>query len=365
MTEMSASQIISLFVDPLSARGLTLEKWQDILLILRQEKMLARLGLLLQQADLFEALPAQVQRHFNNAIQLASRQKLQVKFEANQLIQSLSSLTTTLVFLKGAGYTLSENAASLGRVFSDIDVLVPKNKIAEVERALAIYGWYSKPLEEYDQAYYRKWAHEIPPVAHGSRGTVLDVHHNLVPLVSGRSLDMEAFITQCSVQLGGVMVLNTPGMFFHSAVHLFFNEEYSSAFRDLNDLYLMYSASEPGFITELLLLVAQFGFDFEIFLAFYYLNHYYQIELPESLQPLMKAQSKHFTIAHKFIFDRVTLPNHSLMNVSGMSLAENMAAIRGHWLKMPLHILLYHIAVKSYRSVIESIFGKHIFTKTA
>jgi hypothetical protein len=44
-------------------------------------------------------------------------------------------------------------------------------------------------------------------------------------------------------------------------------------------------------------------------------------------------------------------------------LAELLGLIRGYWLEMPVHILLPYLLVKGYRSLAESLFGGHIFTK--
>jgi hypothetical protein len=40
-----------------------------------------------------------------------------------------------------------------------------------------------------------------------------------------------------------------------------------------------------------------------------------------------------------------------------------LAILRGHYIKMPLPLLVYHLLVKSGRGIIESILGKHVFTK--
>jgi len=46
---------------------------------------------------------------------------------------------------------------------------------------LMLEGWVSGHRSAYDQRYYRKWMHEIPPMTHIRRQTVLDLHHNILP----------------------------------------------------------------------------------------------------------------------------------------------------------------------------------------
>ncbi|WP_311964411.1 nucleotidyltransferase family protein, partial [Acinetobacter baumannii] len=71
--------------------------------------------------------------------------------------------------------------AGRGRLFSDVDILVPKPRLDEVEAALMLHGWASTHLDPYDQRYYREWMHEIPPKVHVRRGISIDVHHAIMP----------------------------------------------------------------------------------------------------------------------------------------------------------------------------------------
>ena len=54
----------------------------------------------------------------------------------------------------------------------------------EVEGALMLHGWSTTHHDAYDQRYYRKWMHELPPLKHNTRGTVLDVHHAILPVTA-------------------------------------------------------------------------------------------------------------------------------------------------------------------------------------
>ena len=65
----------------------------------------------------------------------------------------------------------------------------------------------------------------------------------------------------------------------------------------------------------------------------------------------------------RFIFSRVLLPAHPLVDVPFVNLAHTLAEIRGHALKMPISVLTYHLFMKAYRGVVEGVLGKHIFTE--
>src|SRR3546814_1875839 len=65
-----------------------------------------------------------------------------------------------------------------GRLFSDIDFMVPRDRIDEVERILVKADWAPAVKDAYDQRYYRRWTHQIPPLKHFQRTTVLDVRRS-------------------------------------------------------------------------------------------------------------------------------------------------------------------------------------------
>jgi hypothetical protein len=64
-----------------------------------------------------------------------------------------------------------------------------------------------------------------------------------------------------------------------------------------------------------------------------------------------------------FIYDEALKANHPLCRPRFFKVAEFMILITGHFQKMPLHILMYYLLCKGGISLIQSIFGKHVFTK--
>jgi hypothetical protein len=86
-----------------------------------------------------------------------------------------------VLLLKGAAYAAAGLPPAAGRLFSDIDLMVPKAQIATAEALLTFDGWVGSHHSAYDQRYYRQWMHELPPMTHIRRRTVLDLHHNILP----------------------------------------------------------------------------------------------------------------------------------------------------------------------------------------
>ncbi len=48
--------------------------------------------------------------------------------------------------------------------------------------------------DPYDDLYYRQWMHELPPLVHGERGRMVDVHHTILPLTARPTPDAQALI---------------------------------------------------------------------------------------------------------------------------------------------------------------------------
>lgn len=360
----SAKDIATLIVSPEQVETFSLTDWNELVFILRKEKMLARFYDILERAQLATFVPPEASRHFTNARIVSRKQTELAKKEAAELSKALGNMCEFVVFLKGVAYSVTDNEASLGRVYSDIDLLVPKNTLVNVEQYLAVVGWKRKELEDYDEMYYRKWAHEIPPMQHGSRGTVLDIHHNFVPIVSGRGIDTRAFVEEYRVTHDGVSVLTEPAMFFHSAIHLLFNEDMSSAFRDMTDLYLLSHSQPQEFYLDVLEITEKHGFKKECILAFHLLSIHFNIKFPLSVETSVNEELKNISICELKLLKRLTLPKHRLLADGELLFNQWLGEIRGHWMKMPLFVLTYHITIKSCRTIIQSIFGKHVFLKS-
>ena len=73
------------------------------------------------------------------------------------------------------------------------------------------------------------------------------------------------------------------------------------------------------------------------------------------LTAVNKAKPTTFKLTFSdFIFKQVLYPNHSSFRNWQYSIANFFAICRGHILKMPLHILLYHTAHKLYVQIFKS-----------
>jgi hypothetical protein len=362
MNKLTSQLFIQLYKAPETALNLDLGQWNSLIFILRHHQLLARYQFIFQRAGIFERLPEYAKHHLTNAKILSHKQRQQVFHEAKSIIGAFGFNSKHKIFLKGAAYTLSEQTAGVGRIYSDIDILVDKQNLDEIEKSLVVSGWLTEQITKYDDNYYRNWSHEIPPLRHGGRGTVLDIHHNIIPIISGRAPNVSYLFEQVEITRDGFSVLSPSAMTLHSLVHLFFNDDVKNGFRDLLDLDLLIKNNCSDYYwTNLIQLAKDTDFNMELKLAIRYLTKILQTPIPENVLQELKLPSSPAIKIIDFIYLRVLLPSHPLVNNRMYNLANFMAMCRGHWLKMPMHILIYHFSLKGIRSAIEYFLGKTFF----
>lgn len=330
---------------------LSLQQWGELIPLLRRQQMLARFAL---RCNLLASpIPEYARRHITNACRLAEKQLGQVHYEA-QCLQAISGHRHRIVYLKGAAYSLAGRDAGLGRTYSDIDLLVPAAELNEIEFELLLHGYVGEELDPYDDMYYRRWAHEIPPLKHAERGTVLDVHHQLLPPISGRAPDLMPFWQSIQATAEGYWVLGPAAMYLHSAIHLFCNEEIKHGFRDITDLALLAEEFDsPEFWQELIGLATRSGFASELWLSVDQLRIQGVFELPLVIRQWWLAYPA--TVSQRYLwramYTRVLSPEPC---AAGWRF---VLALRGHWLKMPLSVLCKHTVAKVRRAVVNAMFG--------
>ena len=174
-----------------------------------------------------------------------------MRWEVGKIHAALSAAGIPCMLLKGAAYEAVGASPAGGRLFGDVDVMVPHEQLLATETALVKNGWMTTKLDAYDQRYYRKWMHEIPPMLHLKRRTAIDVHHTILPPTAALKPD-PAKLWERAVGVPGkpaLYVLSPEDMVLHSATHLFHDGEFENGLRDLVDLdaLLNQNAGAEGF----------------------------------------------------------------------------------------------------------------------
>ena len=327
-------------------------------LLLRQARsanLLSRVAELCAEKNLTPRLPRRMQNHLQSAQAVAAANHRSVKWEAKQIERVLSADEVPFCLLKGGAYVVGQSVAAKGRVFSDVDILVPKDLLEKTERLLIENGWMCTNFDLYDQRYYRSWMHELPPLQHMKRGTTLDVHHAIIPPTARIKSDIGKF-WKCTHKAAKHKLLYIPAdqdLILHSAVHLFCDGELENGLRDLSDLDLLLrdcSASEE-FWAELLGRAVELNLQRPLFYALRYCHALLNTPIP--VQVLTRAtQNSPGKLAVKwmdFLFFRALAPDHTSCNDRWTGLARWMLFVRSHWLKMPPLQLAQHLVRKGYK----------------
>jgi len=341
--------------------------WEYIIQVLRETNLLASCYYRLKAENKIEELPFFALKHMKSAVTYSERQAKQVQFECKIIDEILSSVGITPLFLKGAGYTLRKSRNSLGRVYSDIDVLVDKSEIDAAEQSLSDNGWRSKPVSIYDDKYYREWSHEIPPMLNLQRGTIIDLHHNIVLPISGKNPPLKILTNDpCETEESG-RVLSVVSAIIHSSVHLVINEDVSKGYRDLLDISTLIEDNEStAFWEELYSKSTTLGFIAEVYVCLILCQKIAKTEVPGCI--LEKFALEVGTPFNNWFINNVYYlaiqPHSELIQTFKHKLAVFIVMILGHFKKMPLKVLIPHTIHKLYIASVERLLGKYHFDKS-
>ncbi len=341
-------------LDPASVHRLDLPAWDLLIRQGRRANLLSRLAFVLE-ADLAR-IPEAPRHHLNGALMVAQRQIQTTRWEAACIQAALAPLGVLPVMLKGAAYLLAGMPASRGRLFGDVDILVPKARIEAVEAALLAHGWaFSDDLDAYDQRYYRDWMHEIPPLGHAQRGTSLDVHHTILPPTARVKVNTAALFEDLRPVDGcpGIRVLAPTAMFLHSAAHLFHEGELDKGLRDLFDLdaLLRDFSNDSRFVAELLPRAQHLGLTRPLYYALRYCQRWLGTPVPDGLMAAVAQVAAPGALTLWLMdacYDRALRPVHPSCNTAGTGLARLALYVRSHWLRMPAGLLVGHLARKAW-----------------
>lgn len=351
MTDAYAA-LLSALRDPAAMGRFDEATWDRVLRQAASAGLLGRLGRtgedLAGEAD----WPA-VARHRTWAhATIAAQQQRAVRWELTLLSQTLAEIEGPIVVLKGAAYAAANLAPAPGRLFSDIDLMVPRSQIDATEAALMLGGWISSHHDAYDQRYYREWMHELPPMTHIRRQTVLDLHHSILPRTARLKTRPEPLF-EAARPLHGFprfMVLEPADLVLHSATHLFHEGEWQHGLRDLADLDALLRAgsqAEPAFWTRLAERAAQLNLGRPLSYGLRLCVDLFQTPVPAELR-LPGAPGRWPGAVMHGLFKRALSRAHEPSQLPGAGIAEWLLYVRSHWLRMPPQLLLPHLLRKAW-----------------
>jgi len=346
--------LIRVLRDPGIVQGLDDADWDLLLRQADAANLDALLLVLLEDAGLLDAVPAAPRAHLEWTRAGAAGHARAARYEVRQIGRALAGLGLPLILLKGAAYAMAGLDAGRGRLFSDIDILVPKTRLPEVEAALMMHGWITTHHDAYDQHYYREWMHELPPMQHARRGNSIDVHHAIVPETAPVHPDpakLRAGARPIAAE-PGLATLAPVDMVLHSAVHLFFDGEFDKGLRDLVDLHRLMSefGDQPGFWDALPARARALELGRPLFYVLRYCPRLLGTSVPPAVQAAMAWAGPRPALLWLMdrLFERALLPLHASCDDAWSGLARFALYVRGNWLRMPPLMLARHLFHKAF-----------------
>jgi len=334
---------------------LDLAGWSLLIRQARVSGVLARIAFNLQRAGLAEMPPPQAQAHLQAARVVTAANDFEMAREVRFVREALAPLGLPVLLLKGGAYLLRGLDATCGRSFSDLDILVPKSRIHEVESALMLKGWISTHHSDYDQRYYREWMHELPPLQHMRRASMLDVHHTILPVTARLKPDAARLMAEAQPVPGaeGVQTLAPADIVLHSATHLFHNDDLSHGLRDLSDLDLLLRqyAAEPSFWDGLVARAQRMDLGRPLHYGLRCAHRLLGTPVPAATLAAAAeaAPTAPVAVCMDALWARALGCQHPSAAPAATPAALFLLYVRAHWLRMPPWLLVRHLTIKALR----------------
>lgn len=239
---MNAMPLVRALRDPASVLALEAGEWNALVAMARAEQLIGTLAHRVEGL----ALPPAVERIMADARAQAVLARRQALWEADRARVALAPLGVPIVLLKGTAYAAAGLRAGQGRSIGDLDILVPRASLGAVEAALLAAGWEWVKSDPYDDLYYRRWMHELPPMIHRERDRMIDVHHTILPLTARPRPDAGALIADRVDLGGGLSLLSEEDRVVHCAAHLLADGDLAGGLRNLWDLHCLLEECAGG-----------------------------------------------------------------------------------------------------------------------
>jgi hypothetical protein len=309
--------------------------WNALVSAARAEQLIGSLAFRMEG----QAVPARVEAIFAAARREAAHVRTRALWEAEMCRRALAPLGVPVILMKGTAFHAAGLGASVGRSVGDLDIMVPSDRLDAVEAALLDAGWERmKEAGGYDDEYYRRWMHELPPLIHKDRDGMIDVHHTILPLTARPRPDAAALI-EASLELdNGLRVLSPADMIVHAAAHLLADGDLAGGLRNLWDIdRLLREFDSPDFRRTL---------DERARL--------HQLEGPvaRALRLSHRLYGTPVAASRLRLSDRLFEARLLARNGWGQErrkLLRFAFYLRGHWLRMPPLMLARHLWVKATR----------------
>ena len=232
---MSGALLAAVMARPEQAETLGPAAWNALIAAARAEQMAGNLAARIAGVP----VPPAAARVLADALASAEQGRIAALWEAEMARRALAPIGVPVVLLKGTAFVAAGLAAGRGRSIGDLDILVPFDALDAVETALIGGGWEWVKPEPYDDLYYRRWMHELPPLIHRTRDRMIDVHHTILPRTARPTPDACALLRDAVAIGRGLHMLCPEDMLVHAAAHLFADGDLQGGLRNLWDIHCL------------------------------------------------------------------------------------------------------------------------------
>lgn len=342
------ADILRALRDPSTLSRLDARRTTQVLARARFANLLGRIAARVRRNGDPDAIPARLLAALDASLVAAEAFHRLARFETDRIGRCLAGIGHDVVLLKGSAYVLAGLPPAPGRPLSDVDILLPRELVPEAEARLLAGGWEQGKTAEYDQRYFRDWMHELPPMRHRERLTIIDLHHAILP-PTGRLKPDPALLLKDAVAVEGwpnVRVLAPVDMVLHCVVHHFQDGEFQHSLRELVDLddLLRHFATTPGFWEALIERSERFGFGRPTFYALRHAGRLLGTPIPETTESALRRHAPPaplLALMDRLIENRLLASGRSTRGLLERG-ADQALYLRAQWLKMPPGLLARH-----------------------
>jgi hypothetical protein len=326
-------------------------QWDELLRLARFSRLLGRLHALVEERGSLERIPPAARDVLMGSGIYAQYMQLLARRVLFNLNKVAAAADFPVVLLKGAAYLISGFPAAVGRRMNDIDILVPHEKLPQMESLLDSAGWeFEAKLTAYDHRYYREWSHELPPMRHPDNPIELDVHHSLIQPTGRVRLNADRlFVDLVPVDGMAFSTLSPQDMVLHSATHLFMSDELRGGLRDLVDMHMLcnyFVARDRGYWGKLTVRAEELDLRRPLYYAVAAMRRILGTTVPVDAWEEI-ANARPGWLADRVMsraIDRHLAPGN-MANLHSWY-AQRLLYLRSHWIRMPPLMLAKHLGYK-------------------
>lgn len=352
MSDVTGALLWECLLDPKKMADIPGRRLSDLLNLAWQQGVIFRLASAAVQEGVAATMPPQIAGALEDIALQANHNARRLAWEINRVAAALQDVSFPVLLLKGGAYQGAGFEFAGGRLASDVDVLVPRAHLSDCEAAFQAAGWAFENKTEYDDRYYRNWMHELPPMRHEKRNTIMDLHHTVLPPVARITPDVGAII-DAAVEVDDIPLKrpSLPDLVVHSALHCFYDGDFSNNLRsllDLHDLIALGIEADADFMETLCARATRHEAGRPVADALRTLSRMGALQLNDTAKAFVNGHARLAPL--QGVFDwavaRRTLGVGPFW--SGESwLACKLLYIRSHWITMPPGMLAKHLSTKA------------------